>query len=186
MNYDPHLTSSSKGTGTSFFTLPETFVQAPEAFFTDFLSSAVQAGAVLALGDDSNAPPGAGMHALIIGLVAFVQASTLGYNTGPQTNPAKDFATRFITWLVGYQDKMWEKGWWAEAWTASIIGGLVGALVYDIFIFEGFESPVNFPIKKRREVKRREKQRWNLWGKLRNRGGRDDADEEVALEKNGA
>lgn len=182
MNFDPKLTSTSKGSGTAFFTLPNTFVKPAEAFFTDFTSAAVQAGAVLAIGDDSNAPPGAGMHALIIGLIAFVLACTLGYNTGPQSNPAKDLATRLIAWAVGYQPGMWEKAWWAEAWTASIIGGCAGALIYDFFLFEGSESPVNFPQRRRKEVKRREASRWNFWGKIkRHHRGEEAPDEEVGL-----
>lgn len=96
------------------------------------------------MGDDTNSPPGAGMHAFIIGLVAFALASTFGYNTGPQTNPAKDIATRIIPWLVGYGAEPWQKFWWVEAWGAAISGGIVGCLVYDVAVFEGPESPVNF------------------------------------------
>ena len=182
LNFDPQLTSTSSGSGTAFFTLPNTFVQPTEAFFTDFVSAAIQAGAVLAIGDDSNAPPGAGMHAFIIGLIAFVLASTLGYNTGPQTNMAKDLATRFVAWAVGYQPGMWARAWWAEAWAASIGGGIAGALIYDVFIFEGYESPINFPRHKRKEAYHNKKQKVNLWGKLKGRNS-EAADEEVGLEK---
>jgi glycerol uptake facilitator-like aquaporin len=90
------------------------------------------------------------MHAFILGLVGFATASTLGYNTGPQTNPAKDLASRLVPYWVGYGDVMWTHAWWGEAWAAAIIGGLFGALVYDIAIFEGEESPVNYPRRKRR------------------------------------
>jgi glycerol uptake facilitator-like aquaporin len=41
------------------------------------------------------------MHAFILGLVGFAMASTLGYNTGPQTNPAKDLTSRLVPWWVG-------------------------------------------------------------------------------------
>ena len=41
MNYDPQKTSTSSGTGTAFFTLPQPFATPWTAFFTDFTSAAV-------------------------------------------------------------------------------------------------------------------------------------------------
>ena len=114
MNYDP--AKDPQNSGKAFFTLPAKFATPQTAFFTDFTSAAVMSGVVMAMGDDSNSPPGAGMHALIIGLVGFAVAACLGYNTGPQTNPAKDLATRFVPNVVGYGSDMWANGWWAEAW----------------------------------------------------------------------
>ncbi|KAF2726399.1 hypothetical protein EJ04DRAFT_571327 [Polyplosphaeria fusca] len=91
-------------------------------------------------------------------------ASCLGYNTGPQTNPAKDLATRFVPNVVGYGSTMWKQGWWAEAWTASILGGLVGCLVFDIAIFEGPESPINYPRVKRKQSRQGNKAKWSKTG----------------------
>ena len=108
------------------------------------------------------------MHAFIIGLIGFAMASTLGYATGPQTNPAKDLATRVVPWVVGYGSEMWENGWWAEAWSAAVTGGLCGCLVYDLAIFEGPESPVNYPRVKRKRARKGTKGKWlktGLFGK---------------------
>lgn len=41
VNYDPHKTSTTSGTGTAFFTLPQPFAMPVTAFFTDFTSAAV-------------------------------------------------------------------------------------------------------------------------------------------------
>lgn len=117
-------------------------------------------GTVMAMGDDSNSPPGAGMHAFIIALIGFAMAACLGYNTGPQTNPAKDLATRFVPNVVGYGGDMWVQGWWAEAWAAAIFGGLFGCLVYDVAIFEGPESPINYPRAKREQSRKGNKAKW--------------------------
>lgn len=46
-----------------------TFIDTATAFFNEFLGTAFLACTVLALGDDQNSPPGAGMNSLIIGLV---------------------------------------------------------------------------------------------------------------------
>jgi aquaglyceroporin related protein, other eukaryote len=108
------------------------------------------------------------MHALIIALIGFTMACTLGYNTGPQTNPAKDLATRLVPWFVGYGSDMWVQGWWAEAWAAAIFGGLTGCFIYDAAIFEGPESPVNYPRVKRKQARKGTKGKWlstGLFGK---------------------
>ncbi|KAI9665904.1 MAG: hypothetical protein M1821_003839 [Bathelium mastoideum] len=179
---DPHKTTgnATSNTGTAFFTLPASFATPVTAFFTDFTSAAVMLGTILALGDDTNAPPGAGMHAFIIALIGFAMASTLGYNTGPQTNPAKDLATRFVPWVVGYGSEMWERAWWVEAWTAAVCGGLFGSLIYDLAIFEGPESPVNYPRVKRRRAAKGTKGKWlktGLFGKAKKQTAKKDLEE---------
>lgn len=63
-------------------TFPKDDVQPATAFFTEFLATAILVGSILALGDDSNAPPGAGMQAFIIGILISALTLALGYNTG--------------------------------------------------------------------------------------------------------
>lgn len=67
---------------TALITAPKPFVHPATAFFTEFVGSALLFGAVLALGDDSNAPPGAGMQAFIMGILISIIILALGYNTG--------------------------------------------------------------------------------------------------------
>jgi len=66
----------------ALITAPKPFVQPATAFFTEFVGSAILVGAIMALGDDGNAPPGAGMNAFIIGILISVLILALGYNTG--------------------------------------------------------------------------------------------------------
>lgn len=63
-------------------TFPKDNVQPATAFFTEFLATAILVGSIMALGDDANAPPGAGMQAFIIGILVSALFSALGYNTG--------------------------------------------------------------------------------------------------------
>lgn len=58
---DPDLSASY----TSFFSSPQEWVSDLSAFFSQFVAGAVMMIAVLALGDDSNNPPGAGLHAFV-------------------------------------------------------------------------------------------------------------------------
>jgi aquaglyceroporin related protein len=68
----------------------------------------------------------------------------LGYNTGLGISPARDLGPRLVGLWAGY-DSAFESGYWAYGpWGASIAGALFGGLIYDLFIFVGGESPVNY------------------------------------------
>lgn len=79
-HFDPHAAMNPSGVG--FYTGPLAYVSRSTAFFTEFVADAVLVCTILAMGDDSNAPPGAGMHSFVIGLVVFVASIVFGYNTG--------------------------------------------------------------------------------------------------------
>lgn len=160
---------SAGGTGISFFSQPASFAGPGTGFANEFVATAILACAILALGDDSNAPPGAGMHALIVGLLVTVLSMAFGYNTGACLNPARDMGPRIAAAVVGYGGRVFtvRDAWWVYgAWGATVSGGLVGGLLYDAAIFVGGESPVNYPRGKRRTVKRKAKEdvRRGWWG----------------------
>jgi len=155
------------GTGISFYTQPADFAGAGAAFANEFLGTAILSCAILALGDDSNAPPGAGMHAFIVGLLVTALTMAFGYNTGACLNPARDFGPRLATAMVGYGSNVFtvRDAWWLYgAWGATISGALVGGGIYDIAIFVGGESPINYPRGKRRragmKVKEGARKKW--------------------------
>ncbi|OAP64643.1 hypothetical protein AYL99_00615 [Fonsecaea erecta] len=134
--------------GPAFYTQPRGGLSNAAAFFNELVATAIATGSVLALGDDDNAPPGAGMHAFIIALMVIVLSMAFSYNTGPALNPARDFGPRLVTAIAGSGGHVFtrEDAWWIWGpWIATMVGGLVGASVYDIFIFKGAESPINYP-----------------------------------------
>ncbi|KAJ8059041.1 hypothetical protein OCU04_012021 [Sclerotinia nivalis] len=152
----------SGGTGSSFYTQPKPFASPSSSFFNEFVATGILACTILALGDDSNAPPGAGMHALIVGLVVTVLTMAFGYTTGACLNPARDFGPRLATAAVGYGSEVFtvSNAWWVYgAWGATISGALIGGLFYDVAIFVGGESPVNYPRKKRRQMAKNAKEK---------------------------
>ncbi|EFQ93612.1 hypothetical protein PTT_08938 [Pyrenophora teres f. teres 0-1] len=113
-------------------------------FFNDFVYMAIFVCVIFALGDDQNSPPGQGMTALIVGLTGMVTMIGLGYNTGLGISPARDLGPRLIALWVGYEDAF-ASGYWAYgSWGASISGALCGGLLYDLCIFVGGESPINY------------------------------------------
>ncbi|KAF9741045.1 hypothetical protein PMIN07_005596 [Paraphaeosphaeria minitans] len=151
LHIDPTLTPSI--TGKALYTIPAPYVSVPTAFFNDFLSAALYTCVAFAIGDDSNTPPGSGMSALIYGLMSFLLCICFGYN-GLGVSPARDLGPRFIAWWVGYGPETFSSGWWAYGPVAAgLSGALTGALVYDVFVFVGGESPVNYRWPSPREVK---------------------------------
>ncbi|KAL4816225.1 aquaporin-like protein [Aspergillus spinulosporus] len=134
---------------------PKPFVQPVASFFTEFVGSAILIGTILALGDDSNAPPGAGMQAFIIGIIITVLVLALGYTTGGCFNPARDFGARLVTVMAGWGGQMFTEYhiWWLWGpWVADILGGLFGGFMYDLIIFTGGESPINYTPKRRKRA----------------------------------
>ncbi|KAK8159534.1 aquaporin-like protein [Phyllosticta citrichinensis] len=151
---DPGLVTSA----SSFYSSPQDYLSMQSAFFTQFLASAVMMMCILSLGDDQNNPPGAGLHAFIVGLVITVQKMTLGYNTGAALNPVSDFGPRLVCVMVGYKLPMfteWGAWWLWGPWIATCLGALAGCSVYDGLIFVGSESPINYrlPEKYRRRIR---------------------------------
>lgn len=141
-NIDPDLTDVSK----SFFSTPQEWVSVRSAFFNQVVGGAVMMIAVFALGDDQNNPPGAGMHAFVLGLLVTTLKFTLGYNVGSALNPASDFGPRVIAYAVGYQESnVFESKWWLYGpWLGTLVGSILGCVIYDGCIFVGSESPINY------------------------------------------
>ncbi|KAG9754284.1 aquaporin-like protein, partial [Aureobasidium melanogenum] len=135
---------------------------AASGFLTEFVAAAFIGVVVLALGDDSNAPPGAGMNAFIIGLVISIETMAFSASTGAAINPARDMGPRLALITVGFDRRdLFGDGWWIYGvWCANITGAIVGAILYDVAIFVGGESPLNYPQGSVRRVGSKAKARW--------------------------
>jgi aquaglyceroporin related protein len=148
---------------SSFITYPRhVWIDHSTAFFTEFTATSILAVAVLALGDDANAPPGAGMSALIIGLIVTVLSMAFGYNTGCAMNPTRDLGPRLAVLALGYGggNTFGNSYWVWGPWCATIGGAIFGAFLYDSLIFVGGESPVNYPRKRIKRAGTKWKRRW--------------------------
>lgn len=82
----------------------------------------------------------------------------LGYNTGLGISPARDLGPRLVAYWAGYESAFEGKYWVYGPWGASVAGALVGGLMYDLFIFVGGESPVNYRWPEKGDIKWRAKQ----------------------------
>ncbi|KAF8859882.1 aquaporin [Acephala macrosclerotiorum] len=153
---------ANSGTLSAFITYPRyEWIDASTAFFTEFTATTILAVAVLALGDDTNSPPGAGMNAFVLGLIVTVLSMAFGYNTGAAMNPARDLGPRLACLAVGYGSQIFTNGYWIYGpWVAPITGACFGAFLYDAAIFVGGESPVNYPRKRMVRAGKKWKRRW--------------------------
>ena len=150
-------------TGIVFYTQPKIWASPPTAFFNEFTATAILACSVLALGDDANAPAGAGMGAFVIGLLITALTMAFGFTTGGCFNPARDLGPRLVAFAAGYGSTTFTAMgfWWIWGpWCATISGALFGGAVYDVFIFVGADSPVNYPPKRRKRVVKKWQMSW--------------------------
>lgn len=153
------------GTIGDFVTYPRySYINGSTAFFTEFVGTAILAVAVLAMGDDTNAPPGAGMSAFVIGLTITILSMAFAHNTGLAMNPSRDLGPRLALLALGYgsNDNLFGNWYWIYGpWLATISGAITGAFFYDAAIFVGGESPVNYP---RERIQRAGKKWRRKWG----------------------
>ncbi|KAI0837528.1 aquaporin-like protein [Hypoxylon sp. FL0890] len=141
-----HVDPTMSNTAKSFFSTPQEWVSFGTAFFDQVVGGAIMMIAVFALGDDQNNPPGAGTHALVLGLLVTTLKFTLGYTIGSALNPASDFGPRVVAWAVGYRGpETFQTTWWFWGpWAATLLGSFIGCIIYDGLIFVGTESPINY------------------------------------------
>jgi len=164
--FEPSAMPQASVVLVNYLTFPrQPWVGTGTAFLTELVGTTILAVAVLALGDDTNAPPGAGMNAFIVGLLVAVLGMAFGFNTGLAMNPARDFGPRVALTVLGYSTNphpsLFADMYWIRVnWLAPICGTILGGFLYDSMIFIGGESPVNYPVKRVKRAARKWKGRW--------------------------
>lgn len=129
---DPQL----ENTAGIFTTFPA-FPGLPQAGFLDQLvGTGLLVLLILAITDEYNAPPGANLAPLMIGLVVVAIGISFGGMHGYAINPARDFGPRLFTVFAGFKNNGLTDGthvWWIPV-VAPLLGGLIGAAIYDFGI----------------------------------------------------
>lgn len=138
-----------------------TYIGPATAFFNEFLGVAFLSCTILALGDDQNAPPGAGMNSLVIGLVITLLNFGFAYQSGAALNPSRDFGPRLAMLALGYGKQLFTNPFWFYGpWAGTLCGAMVGGALYDICIFTGGESPINYPWTRTKRSWKKGKAKW--------------------------
>jgi glycerol uptake facilitator protein len=129
---DPQLERTA-GVFTTFPAFPAV-MQA--GFLDQVIGTALLLLLILAITDEFNAPPGANLAPLMIGLVVVAIGMSFGGMHGYPINPARDLGPRLFITLAGFRNNGLTDGakiWWVPV-VAPLIGGLVGAALYDLGI----------------------------------------------------
>lgn len=105
-------------------------------FFDQVVGTALLLGMILAVGDKFNAPPGANLAPLMVGLIVVAIGISFGGMYGYAINPARDLGPRLFAVVAGFKNNGLTDG--TGAWLPPIIGplagGLLGTLAYDFLI----------------------------------------------------
>jgi glycerol uptake facilitator protein len=129
---DPQL----EHTAGVFTTFPA-FPGLPQAGFLDqMIGTALLVLLIFAITDEFNAPPGANLAPVLIGLVVVAIGMSFGGIHGYPINPARDFGPRLFTALAGFHNNGLTDGtrvWWIPV-AAPLLGGVAGAAIYDFGI----------------------------------------------------
>ncbi|KAL8281286.1 hypothetical protein RQP46_006320 [Phenoliferia psychrophenolica] len=122
-------------------------------FFSVFIGAALLMGAIAAFTDTGNNPATPGLTPLLLGLVMVGIASSFGYQTGFVLNPARDLGPRLFLWVTGSSGhELWIEQHAYGIWTpliGTVTGAIFGILMYDLLIYNGRDSPVNFNYSRR-------------------------------------
>jgi glycerol uptake facilitator protein len=117
-----------------------TFPAFPNLPQTGFLDQVIGTGLlvllVFAITDECNAPPGANLTPVLIGLVVVAIGMSFGGMHGYAINPARDFGPRLFTVVAGFSNNGITDGsrvWWIPI-IAPLLGGIAGAAIYDFGI----------------------------------------------------
>lgn len=139
--------SGEHGTGRLFVTVPEVVFTAASGFGTEVVATSILMAMVLAVGDETNAPPSDGLSALVLGFVVVMIGMSFGWPTSYAISPSRDLGPRLFLSMIGYGKELWTHNsyWWIYGpQVGCFTGGLMGALLYDLSIFTGEESPINY------------------------------------------
>ncbi len=135
-----------------FSTYPQPFLSTGSMFISELVSSAILMFVIFAMKDDSNpgamGKSGAGkLFPLILFFLLFGLGACFGWETGYAINTARDFGPRVMSYALGYGSGAWSASncyFWIPM-VAPFVGTLLGGGAYDVFIYTGPESPVNWP-----------------------------------------
>jgi aquaglyceroporin related protein len=112
------------------------------------LATAVLIACIFCLGDKDNNPAPTGMNGMILLWLIVGIGAALGTQTAYCLNPARDLGPRIAAAMYGYPSSIWTYRHCYWIWTpiiACAVGGVFGGFVYDLFLYQGKDSPLNKP-----------------------------------------
>ncbi|QLL30362.1 hypothetical protein HG536_0A01790 [Torulaspora globosa] len=161
----------AESVASMFCVFPKPYLSSSRQFVSEFICTAVLQASTFALTD-----PYTCLSSDIFPLLLFVQIyvinASMSYQTGAAMNMARDLGPRLALYAIGFDRTMlWvaHRHFFWVPMVAPFLGSMTGALIYDVCIYQGHESPVNWPLSVYKDMILRAWFRRPGW-KKRNRG----------------
>lgn len=137
-----------------FCVFPKPYLSTSRQFVSEFVSTALFQIGTFALTDPYTCLS-SNLFPLMFFILLYVIIASFSYQTGAAMNMARDLGPRLALYAVGFNREMlWIKQhhfFWVPM-VAPFIGSITGGLIYDICIYQGHESPVNWPISTYKDI----------------------------------
>lgn len=92
---------------------------------------------------------------------SFSGTMAFAFQTGAALNPSRDLGPRLMLLSLGYGSSLFTNPYWFYGpIAATLIGAFTGATLYDVAIFTGGESPLNYPWTRTKRAARKSKAKW--------------------------
>ncbi|KAM3162580.1 Glycerol uptake/efflux facilitator protein [Lachancea thermotolerans] len=158
-----------------FCTSPLQYLDSSRQFISELICSAVLQVGIFALTDPYTCLR-SDLFPLMLFVLIFCLIGATALQTGAGLNPARDLGPRLALATVGFEsDTLWRAHhhyFWVPI-VAPFVGTLLGGTVYDICIYQGHESPLNWPYSL---VKHKARRAWSNRPRFyRKRAGSDSA-----------
>jgi MIP family channel proteins len=135
-NIIPRGVNDSVRSAGIFATYPPDSISNMNAFFDQFLGTALLVILVLAITDVKNKVIEVGLAPFAVGLAVVAIGMSFGGNAGYAINPARDFGPRLATYFLGWGEFVFRAHnyyFWIPI-VGPILGGTIGAIIYDYFL----------------------------------------------------
>jgi MIP family channel proteins len=121
---------------------PQGYLTFGSGFVDQIISTMMLVLCIMAITDQKNYAPVAGLTPLLCGLVVMVIGMTFGLNCGYPLNPARDLSPRLYTAIAGWGSEVFSYQnymWFLVPILGPHVGALLGAILYLVFI--GYHLP---------------------------------------------
>ncbi|CCF59931.1 hypothetical protein KAFR_0I01500 [Kazachstania africana CBS 2517] len=137
-----------------FVTVPKTYLSTSRQVTSEFITTATFQAGLFALTDPYTSLASE-VFPIMLFILIFILNAAMSYQTGCAINMARDFGPRLGLYAAGFDRAvLWESNhhyFWVPM-CVPYIGAVTGGLIYDICVYQGHESPVNWPLSLYKEM----------------------------------
>lgn len=153
----------NEGVASLFCVFPKAYLSTSRQFVSEYICTALLQIGTFALTDPYTSLS-SDLYPLMLFILMYILNAALSYQTGAAMNMARDLGPRLALYSLGFNKHMlWinhHHFFWVPM-VAPFLGAITGGLIYDVCIYQGHESPVNWPLATYKDML------WRSWFKRR-------------------